>query len=109
MVQTVEKLSNRLIDIFQPEEGLMIQGGNDPALSYLYTDFGFSLVPRTIGPRWHYADPMVHGHLLIGRARIGIVAAGSEKDLIITNSVTTSYTSWSRAVYSRAGLWSVTA
>ena len=54
----------------------MAQCRNDPSLGQQYAGFDLGLVARLIRARGHDAHAVVHGHLLIRRIQIGIVAAG---------------------------------
>jgi hypothetical protein len=77
VVQPFEQFPNRTVYFFQPEELLMAQGCDDPALRDLHTHFDLGLIPWTVGTCRHHANTVVHCELLVRGVEIRIVATGA--------------------------------
>ena len=71
-----EALGDAGIELGKAVEDAIAQPTQHPALDDADAGFDLGLVARLVGARGNYTHTVVHGHLLVRRVQVGIVAAG---------------------------------
>ena len=76
VVEPLEQLGDRGVELGQREEGALAQRGQDPALDQLHRHLDLGLVARAPDARREHRHAVVAGQVLVGRVGVRLVAAG---------------------------------